>query len=165
MKVRKVVLVAVLAVEGFLLLRPDGALVQAARHREQRAAEQAVYWWHKSPVHMGCSVPSCIRPATRTATYRQLGPRGTTWRAYGFCEFHNPPEELNGLVYRQGRPPRPGYDVPLTTLWSEIYFLLGILAVGIWCACMWQYVNSANKTVWLCLGALHALILSSLLLY
>jgi len=165
MQVGKAVMVAVLTVEGFLLLRPDGALVQAARHGEPRTVDLAGYWWRKSPVHMGCSVLSCTRPATRIATYRQLGPRGTTWRAYGFCDVHSPPEELGGLVYRQGQPPRPGYDVPLTTLWSEIYFLLGIFAFGIWCLCMWRYVNSASKTVWLSLAALHALILSGLFLY
>lgn len=165
MHVGRAILVAVLIVEGFLLLRPDGVLVQVARRGEHRTVDLAGYWWRKSPVHLGCSVLSCTRPATRTATYRQLGPRGTTWRAYGFCEFHNPPEELTGLVYRQGQPPRPGYDVPLTTLWSEIYFLLGILAFAVWCACVWQYVNSASKTVWLSLFALHASVLAGLLLY
>src|SRR5579872_5421532 len=165
MKVRKALLIAILAIEGFLLLHPDGVLVQAARHGEHRAADLAAYWWRKSPVHMGCSILSCTRPATRTATYRQLGPRGTTWRAYGFCEFHDPPEELAGLVYRQGQPERPGYEVPLSALWSEIYFLLGIFAFGIWCACMWQYVNSTSRTVWLSLAALHAAILAALIVY
>jgi hypothetical protein len=165
MKFGKPLLIVILAIEGVLLLGPDGALVQAARHGDHRAADQAVYWWRKSPVHMGCSVASCSRPATRTATYRQTGARGTVWRAYGFCEFHNPPEQLNGLVYRQGQPPRPGYDVPLPTLWSEIYFLLGIFAFGIWCACSWSYVNAARKIVWLCLGALHALVVAGLVLY
>jgi hypothetical protein len=165
MRVGKTLMVVVLAIEGFLLLRPDGALVQAARRGEHRTVDLAGYWWRKSPVHMGCSVVSCTRPATRTATYRQPGPRGTTWRAYGFCEFHHPPDELEGLVYRQGQPPRPGYDVPLTTLWSETYFLLGIFAFAMWCACMWRYVNSARRAVWLSVAALHASILSGLLLF
>jgi hypothetical protein len=162
----KVLLMAVLAVEGVLLLRPDGALVQAARHAEPRAADLAVYWWRESPVHMGCSVASCTRPATRTATYRLTGPRATTWRAYGFCNHHAPPETLEGLVYRQGRPPRPGYDIPLGPVWSEVYFLLGIFAFGIWCACMWTYVRVKTRAaVWAGLLALHAGVLVALWMY
>jgi len=137
----KTLLILILGVEGLLLLGPDGALVRAARHSEHQTADLAGYWWRKSPVHMGCSVAGCSRPATRTATYRQLGPRGTTWRAYGFCELHAPPEHLNGLVYRLGQPPRPGYDVPLSPLWAEIYFLLGVLAFGVWCTGMWSYAG------------------------
>lgn len=166
MSVRKALLVAVLAVEGFLLLRPDGALVQAARHREPRAADQATFWWHSSPVHMGCSIASCGRPATRTATYRLTSQRATTWRAYGFCEFHTPPESLDGLVYRQGRPPRPGYDIPLAPVWSEVYFLLGIFAFGIWCACMWTYVRAQTRpAVWMGLLLLHCAVLAVLFRY
>lgn len=166
MKVGKPLLVALLAVEGFLLLRPDGTLVQAARHGDRRTEDQAGYWWRKSPVHMGCSVGSCTRAATRTATYRQFGPRGATWRAYGFCDVHNPPETLDGLVYRQGQPPRPGYDVPLTPLWAEVYFLLGISAFGIWCACMWSYASArARAPVWLCLSLLHVAVLTALWKY
>jgi len=161
-----VLLIAALALEGFLLLRPDGALVRAARHNEPRAADQAAFWWRKSPVHMGCSIASCTRPATRTATYRLLGPRATTWRAYGFCERHNPPETLDGLVYRLGQPPRPGYEVPLAPLWSEIYFLLGIFAFAVWCACMWTYVRArTRRTVWAGLLVLHAAILAGLWMY
>lgn len=162
----KAALVAILAVEGFLLLSPDGALVHAARHGEPHSADQAAFWWRTSSVHMGCSVASCTRPATRTATYRQIGPRGTTWRAYGFCDLHQPPETLAGLVYRLGQPARPGYDVPLTPVWAEIYFLLGILAFGVWCACMWRYTASKTRAGdWLCLGVLHALVLIGLWKY
>ncbi len=160
MSAAKALLTAVLAVEGFLLLRPDGALVRAARHAEPRAADLAGYWWRKSPVHMGCSVASCTRPATRTATYRLLGPRATTWRAYGFCDLHHPPETLDGLVYRLGQPPRNGYDVPLAPVWSEVYFLLGILAFAVWCACMGTYLRAkTSKRVWAALLMLHASVL------
>lgn len=166
MNVGKVLLLFVLATEGVLFLRPDGALVQAARHGQRRGGDQAGYWWRNSPVHMGCSVVSCARPATRTATYRQAGPRGAVWRAYGFCEIHDPPESLTGLVYRLGQPPRAGYDVPLTPLWSEIYFLLGVLAFGIWCACMWGYAKSeTSPAVWSCLGLLHAVVVGGYFLY
>lgn len=162
----KALLVLILGIEGLLLLSPDGALVRAARHEEHRAADLPAYWWRKSPVHMGCSVARCSRPATRTATYRQLGPRGTTWRAYGFCEFHNPPEHLNGLVYRPGQPPRPGYDVPLRPLWAEIYFLLGVFAFGIWCAVMWGYASSKpSAAVQAGLFLLHATAIAGLWLF
>ena len=166
MEARKALLIAVLAVEGLQLLRPDGALVRAVRHGEPRAAEQAGFWWRKSPVHMGCSVVSCERPATRTATYRLLGPRTTTWRAYGFCQFHQPPETVDGLVYRQGRPPRYGYDIPLTPIWSELYFLLGVLAFGMWCACMWTSIRArVRPAAWAVLLALHAAVLAGLWVY
>ena len=166
MKLGKTLLVAVLAMEGFLLLRPDGALVRAARQEEPRTTNQARDWWWNSPVHMGCSILSCTRPAVRTATYRQPGPRGVTWRAYGFCEKHDPPESLAGLVYRIGLPPRPGYDVPLTPLWTEVYFLLGIFAFGTWCACMWRYaVSRTSAPAWVVLLLLQGSIVTVLWKY
>jgi hypothetical protein len=166
MSVGKALLVLVLTAEGFLFLRPDGVLVQAARHGQRRGDDQAGYWWRNSPVHMGCSVVSCSRPATRTATYRQAGPRGTVWRAYGFCEIHDPPESLTGLVYRLGQPTRTGYDVPLTPLWSEVYFLLGIGAYCVWCACMWRYMKSrTTAVVWSSLALLHAAVVAGFLVY
>jgi hypothetical protein len=160
MSAGKALLVLVMAIEGVLFLRPDGVLVHAAQQGQRRYADEAGYWWKNSPVHMGCSVLSCTRPATHTATYRQVGARGAIWRAYGFCDIHDPPESLTGLVYRLGQPPRPGYDVPLTPFWAEIYFLLGIAAFVIWCACMWPYARSkTSSAVWWCLGLLHAAIL------
>ena len=158
----KGLLVTVLALEGWLLLRPDGVLVRAAGHGQRRSADQAAYWWRNSPVHMGCSIRSCTRPATRTATYRQPGARGTVWRAYGFCEFHDPPADLNALVYRLGQPARPGYDVPLTTFWAEVYFLGGIFAFAIWCVCMWRPAGSSSRRVWLSILLLHAAVLTAM---
>src|SRR3974377_270423 len=76
-------LVAALAVEGLLLLRPDGALVHAAQPRGYRSTQQAAVWFSSSPVHMGCSVATCARPATRTASYRFPGVRGVTSTASG----------------------------------------------------------------------------------
>ena len=128
----KPIVIAVLAVEGFLLLRPDGVLVHAAGHRPSPEAEQAAYWWAKSPVHMGCSIASCFRPAMRTVSYRQAGPRGAVWRAFGFCNVHAPPGEVSTLVYRPGRPVSASYDVPLTPLWAEVYFFLGVVGFGAW---------------------------------
>ena len=161
MSAGKALLVLVLAVEGFLLLRPDGILVRAAQDGPRRGTDQAAFWYTNSPVHMGCSIPSCTRPAIRTATYRQTGPRGAIWRAYGFCEKHDPPENSNGLLYRLGQPSRPGYDVPLTPLWTEVYFLLGILAFGIWCACMWRYARAkTSPAVWSGLLLFHAGVLT-----
>ena len=136
--------VAVLAAQGFFLLRPNGAMVRFAQPAGLRRSEQSAYWWRKSPVHMGCSIPSCSRPATRTASYRQLTARGTVWRAYGFCEKHEPPEDGSGLVYRLGRPESFSYDVPLAPQWAPIYFLLGVLGYGVWCAGMWGYARSAR---------------------
>lgn len=137
----KLLLVAALAAQGFLLLRPGGVLVRAARGRSDDGRDQAADWWRQSPVHMGCSIPSCKRPATRIATYRQWTPRGATWRAYGFCDRHSPPGEVTGLVYRLGRPASIEYDVPLTPFWTEIYFLLGALGFSVWCAVMWRSVS------------------------
>ena len=166
MTVGRALLVVVLALEGFLLLRPDGVLVRAAQNGQPRNADQAGYWWRSSPVHMGCSIFSCARPATRTATYRQDGPRGAIWRAYGFCEQHDPPASPAGLVYRVGQPSRPGYDVPLTPLWTEVYFLLGVLAFGIWCACMWRYARAkTGLAVWSCLLLFHAGVLTGFWIY
>lgn len=135
-------LVAALVTEGFLLLRPDGALVQAAQPRGYRSSHHPAIWFTSSPVHMGCSVAACTRPATRTASYRFLGARGTTWRAYGFCELHEPPASAEGLVYRLGRPPDFSYDLPLAPAWAEIYLLLGALGFALWCACMWRWTRS-----------------------
>src|ERR1700733_8252090 len=118
---------ALLAAQGFFLLRPNGAMVHLAQPAARRGPEQSAYWWRKSPVHMGCSVPSCGRPATRIASYRQFTARGTVFRAYGFCDRHEPPIDASGLIYRLGRPEVPGYDVPLAPPWALIYFLLGIL--------------------------------------
>lgn len=138
----RAVLVMALAAEGLLLLRPDGVLVHAAQPRGYRRPEEAASWWRNSPIHMGCSIAACRRPATRTASYRIPGPRGVTWRAYGFCDQHQPPESSDGLVYRVGRPPAVSYDVPLAPEWAEIYFLLGALAFALWCHCMWRWARS-----------------------
>lgn len=166
MAVGKALLVFVLGLEGILFLRPDGVLVQAARHGQHRGNDQAGSWWRNSPIHMGCSVASCNRPATRTATYRQAGLRGAIWRAYGFCEIHNPPESLTGLVYRPGQPSRAGYDVPLTPVWSEVYFLLGIVAYSVWCACMWRYANAKTRAaVWSGLAMLHGAVVAGFLVF
>jgi hypothetical protein len=154
-----------LAAEGFLLLRPDGTLVRVARPGRDREGELAHFWWRNSPVHMGCSIPSCTRPATHIATYRQPSPRGVIWRAYGFCDIHRPPSEVSGLVYRPGRPPMFEYDLPLTPFWSEVYFLLGIAGFGIWCAVTWRLVEGRGFSGWLCLILLHGLILTGLLSY
>jgi hypothetical protein len=162
----RALLVAILAVEGFLLLRPDGALVHAAQPPGYRRANEAEYWWKHSPVHMGCSVASCTRPATRTASYRLPGARGVTWRAYGFCDFHDPPPVVDGLVYRLGHPPGFTYDVALTPVWTETYFLLGVFGFGIWCACMWRWARAATSArARLALLALHAPVVAVLWLY
>jgi hypothetical protein len=158
-------MVALLAAEGFLLLRPNGTLVRLARRGRDPEGELAASWWRNSPVHMGCSIPSCTRPATRTASYRQASPRGVLWRAYGFCDLHSPPSQVTGLVYRLGRPPAFAYDVPLTPLWTEIYFLLGMAGFGLWCAVMWRYVGRGGLTGWLCLILLHGFILTGLWSY
>jgi len=136
-------LVAALAVEGLLLLRPDGALVHAAQPRGYHSSQQAHFWFRSSPVHMGCSIASCARPATRTVSYRFPGVRGVTWRAFGFCDLHQPPASAEGLAYRLGRPADFSYDLPLAPAWAEIYLLLGALGFGIWCACMWRWSQSA----------------------
>jgi hypothetical protein len=164
---RKSLLLALLAVEGFLLLRPDGTLVHAARNTHgDHSLDQANYWWRKSPVHMGCSISSCSRLATRVATYRQLTPRGATWRAYGFCDLHDPPGDVEKLVYRLGRPKSFGYDVPLTPLWAQVYFLLGALGFGIWCAGMWKYANArATAVLWAGFAVLHLAVLTVLWKY
>lgn len=138
----RALLVIALAAEGLLLLRPDGALVHAAQPRGYGRPEQAYFWWRHSPVHMGCSIPGCSRPATRTASYRIPGPRGITWRAYGFCDQHEPPEAAGGLIYRLGRPPSFSYDLPLSPAWAEIYLLLGALGFALWCICMWRWSRS-----------------------
>jgi hypothetical protein len=140
--VARALLVAALAVEGLLLLRPDGALVHAAQPRGYGRSQQASFWWRDSPVHMGCSIAECSRPATRTASYRIPGPRGITWRAYGFCGRHEPPQVADGLVYRLGRPPSFSYDLPLSPVWAEIYLLLGALFFTLWCICMWRWSRS-----------------------
>lgn len=145
----KALLIAALAAEGMLLLGPGGAMVRAAQVRVDHSADRATYWWRKSPVHMGCSISWCERPATRTATYRIPERRGATWRAYGFCDRHAPPPVSAGLVYRQGRPPSFGYDVPLGPFWSQIYFLLGIAGFAIWAAGMWRFVRPATPARWL----------------
>jgi hypothetical protein len=155
--------VALLAAQGILLLRPNGALVRLAQPPDRHSSEQSSYWFRKSPVHMGCSLASCNRPATRTASYRQLTARGTTWRAYGFCDRHEPPPDAGGLVYRLGRPPVFSYDVPLTPQWASIYFLLGILGFGVWCAGMWRYGNSSRARAGLAaLIAVHVAVLIAL---
>lgn len=154
---------ALLAAQGVLLLRPNGAMVRLAQPAGRRSSDQSVYWFRKSPVHMGCSIPSCNRPATRTASYRQLTARGTTWRAYGFCALHEPPDDANGLVYRLGRPPVFSYDVPLAPEWATVYFLLGVLGYGVWCAGMWRYASSARSVlIKSCLFALHGTALAAL---
>ncbi|HLI86376.1 MAG TPA: hypothetical protein VKV17_20880 [Bryobacteraceae bacterium] len=162
----RLVLAAALAIEGFLLLRPDGVMVRAARPADYRRPVEAETWWRRSPVHMGCSIGECSRPATRTQSYRIPGPRGITWRAYGFCERHNPPPTAEGLVYRLGRPPALSYDVPLAPEWAEIYFLLGTLAFALWCVCMWRWARALVPPgrQWL-LAATHLLIAGGLWLY
>lgn len=162
-KVLKVALVAALAVEGFLLLRPDGVMVREARGPQRSESAKTEYWWRKSPVHMGCSIASCTRPATRTASYHVPGRRGSTWRAYGFCEKHNPPAEAAGLVYRMGRPPTFDYDVPLDPIWAEIYFLLGTGVFAMWSVGMWRLSASAARPLTaLALFVLHAGVLTEL---
>jgi hypothetical protein len=159
-------LVAALAVEGLLLLRPDGALVHAAQPRGYRSSQQAAVWFRSSPVHMGCSVATCARPATRTASYRFPGIRGVTWRAYGFCDRHEPPPSAEGLVYRLGRPPNFSYDVPLAPAWAEIYLLLGVLGFGLWCACLWRWSQSvATARGRTALILLHGLVVAGLWWY
>ena len=154
---------ALLAAQGFFLLRPNGAMVHFAQPAGQRRANQSDYWWRKSPVHMGCSVPSCTRPATRTASYRQLTARGVIFRAYGFCDQHEPPDDASGLVYRLGRPETFGYEVPLAPQWAPVYFLLGALGFGVWCAGMWRYAGARPITP-LTIGflALQATVLAAL---
>src|SRR5579871_815873 len=166
MRWTRALLAVLLGFEGFLLLRPDGVLVRAAQHGHRKEDDQAALWWRRSPVHMGCSVRSCTRTATRTATYRQMSPRGAIWRAYGFCEAHDPPQTLTGLVYRLGQPEQPGYDVPLTPFWTEVYFLLGILAFGIWCACVWRYATPrTGRAAWSCLLVLQAVVVAGFWIY
>ena len=161
MGLAKMLLVLLLAAEGFLMLRPGGVLVLAAQPGQRQNREQTADWWRSSPVHMGCSIVNCTRPATRTATYRQTGPRGAIWRAYGFCELHDPPPTLTGLIYRLGQPAHPGYDVPLTPLWTEVYFLLGIVAFGIWCACMWRYAGAGSSpAAWAGLLLVHSAVVT-----
>jgi hypothetical protein len=162
----RVLLAITLAVEGLLLLRPDGVLVHAAQPKGYKWPAEAEVWWRHSPVHMGCSIAECARPATRTESYRIPGPRGATWRAYGFCERHDPPPTADGLVYRIGRPPALSYDVPLGPEWAEAYFLLGTVGFALWCVCMWRWAGAlapANRQ-WF-LTAAHALIVSGLWLY
>jgi hypothetical protein len=159
-------LVAALAIEGLLLLRPDGALVHAAQPRGYRSSHEAAVWFRSSPVHMGCSIATCARPATRTVSYRFPGARGVTWRAYGFCDLHAPPPSAEGLVYRLGRPPVFSYDLPLAPVWAEIYLLLGVLGFGVWCACLWRWSKSvATVRGQVPLFLLHALVLAGLALY
>jgi len=151
--------VALLAAQGFFLLRPNGAMVHFAQPVGRRRSEQSADWWRKSPVHMGCSIASCSRPATRTASYRQWTARGAIWRAYGFCEKHEPPSDVSALVYRLGRPESFGYDVPLAPPWAPVYFLLGILGFGVWCAGMWRYASLARSArVSACFLVLHGLV-------
>ena len=160
---RKVLVAAILAAEGLFLLSPNGALVHAAGG-SRRSESEAESWWRKSPVHMGCSVASCSRPATRTVSYRLPGARGNTWRAYGFCDQHQPPAAVTGLVYRQGRPAVAlAYDVPLAPVWAEVYFLLGTVLFGLWCAGMWRLAGSmARPLSWIPFCLLHAGILAGL---
>ena len=165
MKFLKASLAVLLAAEGLFLFRPEGALVHAARGGRGDESALAAAWWQKSPVHMGCSIPSCSRPATHTATYRQLTARGATWRAYGFCDLHQPPNEVTGLVYRLGRPMAFDYNVPLTPLWSEIYFLLALIGFSIWCAGMWRYAVSRKFSGLTFLLVFHVLILAGLWSY
>lgn len=152
-----------LTAEGLLLLRPDGVLVHAAQPKGYRTPAEAEVWWRRSPVHMGCSIAECTRPATRTESYRIPGPRGVTWRAYGFCDRHSPPASADGLVYRIGRPLALSYDVPMAPEWAEAYFLLGTLAFALWCVCMWRW-SARSRRQWL-LAALHVLIASGLWIY
>src|SRR5215467_7700583 len=158
----RMLLAAALAAEGLLLLEPDGALVRAAQHGRDPASELALSWWRNSPVHMGCSMADCTRPATHTATYRQWTPRGAVWRAYGFCQRHSPPADSAGLIYRLGKPPSFQYDIPLSPVRSEIYFLLGVSGFCIWCAGMWRYSSGKGPKVWLGMTLLHVLILTAL---
>lgn len=151
-----------LAAEGWLLLRPEGFLVHAARQNGRDGRDDAAEWWRGSPVHMGCSIPSCSRPARRTATYRQQTARGAVWRAYGFCDRHDPPPGIDELVYRLGRPPAFDYDVPLTPVWAEIYFLLGLVGFGAWCICMWRTAAAGSVRNWIALSLAHVVILVSL---
>ena len=161
-----VVLVVALAFEGLLLLRPDGALVHAAQPRGYRSSQQAAAWFRSSPVHMGCSIPRCERPATRTASYRFPSARGVSWRAYGFCDLHAPPASAEGLIYRLGRPPVFSYDLPLAPVWAEVYLLLGVLGFGLWCACLWRWSKSiATIHGQLPLFLLHAVVLAGLAWY
>jgi hypothetical protein len=156
-------LAVALTAEGLLLLRPDGVLVHAAQPKGYRRSAEAEIWWRRSPVHMGCSIADCTRPATRTESYRIPGPRGVTWRAYGFCDRHNPPATAEGLVYRIGRPPALSYDVPMAPEWAETYFLLGTLAFALWCVCMWRWA-ARSRHQWL-IAALHVLIVCGLWIY
>jgi hypothetical protein len=165
-RVANALLVAALAVEGLLLLRPDGALVHAAQPRAYRSSQQATVWFKSSPVHMGCSIATCARPATRTASYRFPGVRGITWRAYGFCDQHAPPPSAEGLVYRLGRPPDFSYDLPLAPAWAEIYLLLGALGFAVWCACTWRWKQSvATPRGQAPLFLLHAFVVAGLWWY
>jgi len=158
--------VAALALEGLLLLRPDGALVHAAQPRSYRSSQQPVVWFRSSPVHMGCSIVACTRPATRTASYRFPTARGVTWRAYGFCDLHAPPPSAEGLVYRLGRPPVFSYDLPLAPVWAEVYLLLGVLGFGVWCACLWRLSQSISAMRGqLALFLLHGIVLAGLAWY
>ena len=160
----KIALVTALAAEGFLLLRPEGVLVRAARGRRSEESSDTESWWRHSPVHMGCSIASCKRPATRTASYHVPGRRGSTWRAYGFCEKHTPPAEAAGLVYRMGRPPTFDYDVPLDPMWAEVYFLLGTAIFAMWCMGMWRLAASAARpSAAIALFVVHAGVLTVLL--
>lgn len=158
--ISRIALMALLAAEGFLLLRPEGVLVHAARGRRRSESEQAESWFRQSPVHMGCSIASCKRPATRTASYHVRGTRGNVWRAYGFCDKHAPPAQAAGLIYRPGRPATFDYDVPLTPIWSEVYFLLGTLALGLWCAGMWRLASTRSTLTRLGLLAVHASVIA-----
>ncbi|MBV9505175.1 MAG: hypothetical protein JO323_09245 [Acidobacteriia bacterium] len=161
--VLRIVLAAALACEGLFLLGPDGALVHAAQPRGYRHTDEAVNWWRHSRVHLGCSFAWCARPATRTASYRTLGVRGATWRAYGFCDLHNPPAEVDGLVYRQGHPPGFGYDVPMSATWTEIYFLLGAFGFAVWCAAMWRWARANHGlSAGLGVAAVHTIALAGL---
>jgi len=112
---------------------------------------------------MGCSISACPRPATRIASYRLPGPRGITWRAYGFCDEHEPPEIADGLVYRLGRPPSFSYDLPMAPVLGEIYLLLGAFGFALWCVCMWRCSRSlATMRFQGALVALHLIIVAGL---
>ncbi len=152
----KSLLCVALAAEGLLLLTPGGALVRAVQKSDPQA-DVAEGWWRKSPVHMGCSIAACARPATHVATYRQWTPRGAMWRAYGFCEFHQAPGGVEGLVYRLGRPKIVGYDVPLTPLWAQIYFLLGAFGFGVWSIGNCRYASIPRTFAnWVAFAIVHA---------
>ena len=154
---------ALLAAQGFFLLRPNGAMVHFVQPAGQSRLEQSAFWWRKSPVHMGCSIPSCGRPATRIASYRQLTARGVVFRAYGFCEKHEPPLDASSLMYRLGRPETLGYDVPLAPPWASIYFLLGVIGYGVWCTGMWRFANATRSArIKASFLALHAAVLVAL---